>query len=52
MADIRSLIARKKKLRVTRGLPNWGEDLPEDVSVHQPQSAMCLNFEHHAADAW
>ena len=32
VADIRSLIARKKKLQITHGLPNWGQDLPDDVS--------------------
>ena len=34
-SDIRSLIARKKKLnsKITHGLPNWGEGLPQDVRL-------------------
>ena len=31
VSDMRSLLARKKKQKVTQGLPNWGEDLPDDV---------------------
>lgn len=33
MADIqRALEQRRKRSRVTQGLPEWGKDLPDDVS--------------------
>lgn len=37
MADIQRAIARKRK-SITHGLPDWGKDLPDDVSTIENDS--------------
>ena len=33
ITEMRNILAQKKQ-QVTHGLPEWGKDLPEDVSAH------------------